>query len=327
MTHVLVVGGAGYIGSHTVALLLEKGCKVTTLDDLSTGFRDAVIGGEFLEANCNDRAILDRLFTDNKFDCVMHFASCISVGESVAEPAKYYQNNVSNTLVLLDMMLRHGLKMFIFSSSAAVFGEPIYVPIDEAHPKAPINPYGMSKWMIERVLDDFSHAYGLRSVSLRYFNAAGADPQARIGERHKPETHLVPLVLQAASGRRDAIKIFGADYDTPDGTCIRDYIHVVDLAEAHFLAMEYLFRGGATAQFNLGNGSGFSVRQVIDAAEAVTARRIAVETAPRRAGDPARLVADAARASQVLGWQPRVPEVDQILRDAWNWEKRLTGVS
>jgi UDP-glucose 4-epimerase len=325
MMRVLVVGGAGYIGSHMVAFLLEKGCSVTTLDDLSTGFREAVIGGTFLEANCSDKLILDQLFAENRFDCGMHFASSISVGESVVEPAKYYRNNVGNTLVLLDMMLRHGMKKFIFSSSAAVFGEPTYVPIDENHPRAPINPYGLSKWMIERILDDFSHAYDFKSVSLRYFNAAGADPQGRIGERHKPETHLIPLVLQTASGRRNAIKVFGDDYDTPDGTCIRDYIHVVDLCEAHFLAMEYLSQGGATAQFNLGNGNGFSVRQVIDAAEAATGRRIAVESAPRRPGDPARLVADATRARQVLGWQPRVPELDKILHYAWNWETRLAA--
>jgi UDP-glucose 4-epimerase len=326
MTHVLVVGGAGYIGSHMVAFLLEKGCNVTTLDDLSSGFREAVIGGAFLEANCSDRSILDQLFAGKKFDCVMHFASSISVGESVVDPAKYYRNNVGNTLVLLDMMVRHGMKKFIFSSSAAVFGEPTRVPIDEDHARAPINPYGLSKWMIERVLDDFNHAYDFRSVSLRYFNAAGADPQGRIGERHEPETHLIPLILQTASGRRNAIKVFGDDYDTPDGTCIRDYIHVVDLCEAHFMAMDYLFRGGATAQLNLGNGNGFSVRQVIDVAEAVTGRRITVETAPRRPGDPARLVADATRARQVLGWQPRVPELDKILEHAWKWEKRLRGM-
>jgi UDP-glucose 4-epimerase len=325
MTHVLVVGGAGYIGSHMVAFLLEQGCDVTTLDDLSTGFRGAVIGGAFLEANCSDKEVLDPLFAKAKFDCVMHFASSISVGESVVDPSKYYRNNVGNTLALLDVMLRHGTKKFIFSSSAAVFGEPTQVPIDEDHARAPINPYGLSKWMIERVLDDFSRAYDFRSVSLRYFNAAGADPQGRIGERHDPETHLIPLVLQVASGRRNAIKVFGDDYDTPDGTCIRDYIHVVDLCEAHFLAMEYLFRGGAAAQLNLGNGNGFSVRQVIDAAEAATGRRITVETAPRRPGDPALLVADANRARQVLGWQPRFPELDKILQDAWNWELRLTA--
>jgi UDP-glucose 4-epimerase len=325
MAHVLVVGGAGYIGSHMVALLLEKGHRVTTLDDFSTGHCDAVIGGEIVEGSCGDRELLGRLFKKGRFDCVMHFASFIQVGESVVDPAKYYQNNVSDTLVLLDAMVGHGLSAFIFSSSAAVFGQPKYVPIDEAHPQAPINPYGMSKWMIERVLEDYSRAYGVRSVSLRYFNAAGADPQGRIGERHEPETHLIPLILQTASGRRGGVKVFGADYDTPDGTCVRDYIHVVDLCEAHLLAAEYLSRGGPTIQLNLGNGSGFSVRQVIQAAEQVTGRRIALDTAPRRPGDSAKLVADSARARDVLGWQPRFSELHAILDHAWCWEKRLQG--
>jgi UDP-glucose 4-epimerase len=320
---ILVAGGAGYIGSHMVALLLRRGYRVTTLDDFSTGHRDAVIGGETVEGNCGDRELLGRLLESRRFSCVMHFASSNQVGESVAQPAKYYRNNVSNTLALLDAMVRHRLTSFVFSSSAAIFGEPRYVPIDERHPPAPISPYGRSKWMVECALEDYDRAYGLRSVSLRYFNAAGADPEGRIGERHEPETHLVPLVMQAASGRRGAVKVFGDDYDTPDGTGIRDYVHVEDLCQAHLQAAEYLARGDATAQFNLGSGNGCSVRQVIAAAEAVSGRRIAMEVAPRRAGDPARLVADAARAKRMLGWQQKYGDLHVILEHAWQWEQRL----
>jgi UDP-glucose 4-epimerase len=238
------------------------------------------------------------------------------------EPAKYYQNNVVNTLQLLEVMRAHGVKCFIFSSTAATFGEPRYVPIDEAHPQQPINPYGRSKQMVEQVLADYDKAYGLKSVCLRYFNAAGADPEGQLGERHEPETHLVPLVLQAASGRRAHMAVFGRDYDTPDGTCIRDYIHIVDLCEAHWLALQHLAQGGASDAFNLGNGNGFSVQEVIDTALQVTGRTIAVQEGPRRAGDPARLVADASRARQVLGWQPQYADLATIIEHAWQWETR-----
>jgi len=251
---------------------------------------------------------------------VFHFASFIQVGESVSAPGKYYQNNVAATLSLLQAMVNAGIRHLVFSSSAAVYGNPQYVPIDEAHTKVPINPYGLSKWMVEQILEDFDRAYGLKSVCLRYFNAAGADPEGQLGERHEPETHLIPLILQAASGRREAVTVFGRDYDTPDGTCIRDYVHVADLAAAHALAVDYLLDGGERAAFNLGNGLGFSVQQVIDTARAVTGRQINALDAPRRAGDPPRLVADASKAMQVLGWRPAFASLEQIVRHAWQWE-------
>ena len=322
--NILVVGGAGYIGSHMVKRLGQLGCQVTTLDNLSAGHRDAVLFGEFVQGDMANVALLNRVFAQGQFDAVMHFASFIQVGESVQEPAKYYANNVVNTLQLLDVMRAHGVKQFIFSSTAATFGEPQYVPIDEAHPQQPINPYGRTKLMVEQALADYDKAYGLKSVCLRYFNAAGADPEGQLGERHEPETHLVPLVLQAASGRRAHISVFGRDYDTPDGTCIRDYIHIVDLCEAHWLAVQHLANGGASASFNLGNGQGFSVQEVIDTARQVTGRMIAVQEGPRRAGDPARLVADASRAREVLGWQPQFADLATIIAHAWRWETRAT---
>jgi len=317
---ILVVGGAGYIGSHMVKMLLGRGYGLTTLDNLSTGHRDAVLGGEFVLGDLVDRALLDKLFSERKIDGVMHFASFIQVGESVQNPARYYENNVVNTLNLLDAMVAHDVKRFIFSSSAAVYGEPIRMPIDEAHPKNPINPYGRSKWMVEQMLADYDRAYALKSISLRYFNAAGADPEGQLGERHEPETHLIPLVLQAASGRRESVQVFGRDYDTPDGTCIRDYVHVTDLCEAHLLALDRLLQGGASAAFNLGNGNGFSVQQVIDTTCEATGKDIPVKDAPRREGDPARLVADATLARKELGWSPRYDELETIVRHAWQWE-------
>jgi UDP-glucose 4-epimerase len=321
MTKVLVVGGAGYIGSHMVKRIGQLGCQVTTLDDLSSGHRDAVLNGDFVQGSIADTELLDRLLVQG-FDAVMHFASFIQVGESVQQPAKYYQNNVVNTLNLLEAMRAHGIQKFIFSSTAATFGEPQYTPIDERHPQQPINPYGRSKRMIEQVLADYDAAYGLKSVCLRYFNAAGADPEGQLGERHEPETHLIPLVLQAASGRRPHISVFGRDYDTPDGTCIRDYVHIADLCEAHWLALQSLMNGGPSQAYNLGNGNGFSVQEVIDTAEAVTGRKIAVVHAPRREGDPARLVADATLARKQLGWQPQYADLATIIEHAWKWETR-----
>jgi len=324
---ILVVGGAGYIGSHMVKLLLAHGYQVMALDNLSTGYRDAIIGGEFVQVDLADRTALDALFARRTFDAVMHFASFIQVGESVNAPAKYYANNVTNTLNLLDAMLVHGVMRFIFSSSAAVYGNPLLVSISEDHPKAPINPYGRTKWMVEQILEDYDRAYGLKSVSLRYFNAAGADPACQLGERHEPETHLIPLVLRAASGRVPDIKVFGRDYDTPDGTCIRDYVHVVDLCEAHRLALARLMHDGASAAYNLGNGNGFSVAEVIAAAERVTTRAIRVTLMPRRAGDPPRLVADATLARNELGWQPRFDRLETIIAHAWAWESKLVAIS
>lgn len=322
---VLIVGGAGYIGSHMVQMLIDRGHEPVVLDNLSTGYREAVLGGTFVEADLGDPAALERVFTAHRFDGVMHFASYIEVGESVRDPSKYYRNNVSNTLNLLDAMLRHKVDNFIFSSTAAIFGEPEYVPIDERHPQRPINPYGFSKYVIERALQDYDRAYGLRSVALRYFNAAGADPEGRIGERHEPESHLIPLVLQAASGRRADIQVFGTDYDTPDGTCVRDYVHVVDLCDAHLLALDRLRAGEPSSAYNLGNGNGFSVQEVIDCAQRVTGMEIARQYAPRRPGDPAKLVAESRLARSELGWEPRYDDLETIIAHAWAWELRLCG--
>lgn len=320
---ILVVGGAGYIGSHMVKLLLRAGHEAVTLDNLSTGYHDAVTGGEFVRCDLADRDGLDEVFKRHAFDGVMHFASFIQVGESVARPDIYYRNNFCNTLKLLDAMTAHGVKRFIFSSSAAIFGEPDYVPIDEAHPVRPINPYGISKWMVEQALAGYDRAFGLKSICLRYFNAAGADPEGELGERHDPETHLIPLVLQVASGRRPDIAVFGRDYDTPDGTCIRDYVHVTDLCQAHLLALDALIEGGESDAFNLGNGNGFSVQDVIEAARRVTGKEIAVKESPRRAGDPARLVANSGRARKALGWKPEFADLNVIVEHAWRWEKKF----
>ena len=326
MMNILVVGGAGYIGSHMVKFLGRQGCRVTTLDSLVGGFRDAVLTGDFVQGDIADRAALDKLFKAQQFDAVMHFASFIQVGESVTAPAKYYQNNLVNTLNLLDAMHAAGINKFIFSSTAAIFGEPQSDRIDEAHPRQPINPYGRTKLMVEQALADYGAAYGLKSVCLRYFNAAGADPEGQLGERHEPETHLIPLVLRAASGRRAHISVFGRDYDTPDGTCIRDYVHINDLCSAHWLALQSLAQGGASDAFNLGNGNGFSVQQVIDTARRVTGREIAVQYAERRAGDPARLVADSTRAVQVLGWKPQYAALETLIEHAWRWEQQVAAV-
>lgn len=320
--NILVVGGAGYIGSHMVLTLSEGGHEVTTLDNLSGGHRDAVLRGEFILGDSGDSTLLDKLFTAQRFDAVMHFASHIQVGESVSHPAKYYDNNLARTLCLLDAMVRHEILHFVFSSTAAIFGEPEYSPIDESHPTRPINPYGRSKLMVEEILQDYDYAYGLRSIALRYFNAAGADPHGRLGERHQPETHLIPLVLQAASGRRPAITIYGRDYPTPDGTCIRDYIHVTDLCQAHLLALQHLIQGKPTTAYNLGNGNGFSVQEVIDTARRITGKAFKVQEGERRGGDAARLVADSSRAQLELGWTPAYPDLDDIIAHAWAWERK-----
>ncbi|QXH44471.1 UDP-glucose 4-epimerase GalE [Pseudomonas xanthosomatis] len=317
----LVVGGAGYIGSHMVKHLHDSGHEVVVVDTAPA----LLPGIHWAELDIADGHKLDALFARHRFDAVFHFASFIQVGESVSDPARYYQNNVASTLTLLQAMLRAGVRRLVFSSTAAVYGDPHYTPIDEAHPKAPINPYGRSKWMVEQVLQDYDRAYSLKSVCLRYFNAAGADPGGQLGECHEPETHLIPLILQAASGRRAAITVFGRDYATDDGTCIRDYVHVCDLASAHALAVDYLVRGGDSAVFNLGNGLGFSVQQVIDAACRVTGRLIEVREAPRRAGDPPSLVADAGKAREVLGWAPRYAALEEIVGHAWQWELTLCG--
>tara|TARA_Y100001933_G_scaffold220220_1_gene229364 strand:+ start:348 stop:1349 length:1002 start_codon:yes stop_codon:yes gene_type:complete len=327
---ILVVGGAGYIGSHMVKQLNRSGHEVIVLDNLTTGLRSLARYGKLVVGDLGDAALLERLFREYEFDGVMHFAASSLVGESVSDPSKYYRNNVASTITLLDAMVRNGVKHFIFSSTAATFGEPEYTPIDEDHPQAPINPYGASKLMVERILKDYADAYGLNSVSLRYFNACGADPEGELGECHDPETHLIPLVLQAASGRRKSITVFGRDYPTEDGTCIRDYIHIEDLCSAHALALEALVSGekrGAVA-YNLGNGSGYSVQSVIDAALQVvskTGHSLVVEEGQRRPGDPAVLVADARRARAELGWCPQYADLQTIIEHAWRWEQHLAN--
>ncbi len=322
--HLLVTGGCGYVGSHMVKRLLEAGHEVTTLDNLSTGFRDSLLGGTLVVGNLGDHEVVNKLFERNRFDGVLHFASLILVGESMRDPMRYYRCNVADTLVLLDAMRAHKVQNLVFSSSAAVFGDPEYVPIDEKHPRKPGNPYGVTKHMVETMLDDFDRAYGLRSVALRYFNAAGADPAGRIGERHEPETHVIPLALRAVRKGGEAFKLFGQDYATPDGTCIRDYVHVEDLCDAHLLALEYLWNGGLTTAFNLGSGEGFSVREVLLEVENVTGLPVLVENAARRPGDPMRLIADSTRARAVLGWKPRFTELRQMVEHAWHWEQRRT---
>ncbi len=318
---ILVIGGAGYIGSHMIKMLHKFNCNVTTLDNLSSGYRDSVLFGEFIHGDIANINLLDSLLSQG-FDAVMHFASFIQVGESVENPGKYYLNNFSNTLNVLNAMKRHGVMKFIFSSTAATFGEPQYIPIDEIHPQQPINPYGRSKLMVEQALADYDRAYGIKSVSLRYFNAAGADPEGLLGERHDPETHLIPLVLQVASGHRSHITVYGDDYNTPDGTCIRDYIHIQDLCSAHWLALKSLFSGGESRAYNLGNGSGFSVRQVIDCAMQVTEKSIVVLKGLRRNGDPERLIADSALAKAELGWMPEYADLNAIIAHAWHWEQK-----
>ncbi|WP_348550803.1 UDP-glucose 4-epimerase GalE [Acidithiobacillus sp.] len=318
----LVVGGAGYIGSHMVKMLAQAGYGVVVLDNLCTGFADAARYGTLVVGDLADPVALKALFTAHEFAAVLHFAALSQVGESVQAPDRYYRNNVANTLNLLDTMVRHQVQRFIFSSTAAIFGEPESATITEAHPQRPINPYGRSKRMVEEILADYGHSFGLRSVALRYFNAAGADPEGELGERHDPESHLIPLILQAASGRRSQIAVFGTDYPTRDGTCIRDYIHVWDLCQAHLLALQHLLADGESLALNLGNGLGFSVQEVIDGAGRVTGRKIPVRQEARRAGDPATLVADSAQARERLGWQPEYADLDTILAHAWAWEQQ-----
>ncbi|HEY9611941.1 UDP-glucose 4-epimerase GalE [Allocoleopsis sp.] len=326
---ILVTGGAGYIGSHAVLALQEAGYEVVILDNLVYGHRDVVetvLKAELIQGDIGDRALLDQIFKSREFAAVMHFAAYAYVGESVGQPAKYYRNNVTGTLTLLEAMCDAGIKNFVFSSTCATYGIPEQIPICEDQPQQPINPYGMTKLMVENILDDFDRAYDLRSVRFRYFNAAGADPLGRLGEDHMPETHLIPLVLLTALGKRESISIYGTDYDTPDGTCIRDYIHVADLAQAHILGLKYLLNGGKTEVFNLGNAQGFSIQEVIEAARIVTGRPIPATLADRRAGDPPILVGSGEKAKQVLGWNPQYADLETILKHAWQWhQKRHEG--
>lgn len=325
---VLVTGGAGYIGSHAVLALQDAGYEVVILDNMVYGHRDlveTVLKVELIEGDTGDRALLDKILKTREFAAVMHFAAYAYVGESVSQPDKYYRNNVVGTLTLLEAMCDAGINNFVFSSTCATYGVPKQIPILEDQLQQPINPYGRSKLMVEQIISDFEHAYGLRSVRFRYFNAAGADPQSRIGEDHHPETHLIPLVLMTAMGKQESLSILGTDYDTPDGTCIRDFIHVTDIAQAHILGLEHLLKGGSTEVFNLGNGQGFSVQEVIDAARVVTGRPIAVTIADRRPGDPPILVGSGEKAQRILGWQPQYAELKTILEHAWQWHQKRHG--
>lgn len=321
--HVLVCGGAGYIGAHMAKMLAARGDRVTVFDNLSTGHRAAVRWGAIVVGDLLNPADIDKTLQSETYDAVMHFSAKSLVGESMSRPDMYYLNNVVGTLNLLNALVRHRVDKFIFSSSAAVFGNPEYTPIDERHPTRPINPYGKTKLMVESLLADYDQAYDLRSVSLRYFNAAGADPEALIGESHNPETHLIPNILLSVSKRGGhTLKVFGEDYSTPDGTCVRDYIHVDDLCDAHLRALDYLIRGGKTEIFNLGNGRGFSVLEVIRSAASVTGMEIPYTVAERRVGDPPVLVASADKAQQELQWKPRYTDLRQIIETAWRWHQK-----
>lgn len=325
---ILVTGGAGYIGSHAVLALEAAGYSVIILDSLEYGHKELIdqhCQAELIQGKTTDRALLDKIFQTHPIEAVMHFAAYIAVGESVQEPAKYYENNVSGTLTLLEAMLAADVKRLVFSSTCAIYGPPKTVPIPEDHPKNPISPYAASKLMVEQILTDFTAAYGLNSVVFRYFNAAGADPQGRLGEDHQPETHLIPLVLMTALGHRDSISIFGTDYETPDGTCIRDYIHVSDLASAHVLGTNYLLQGGATTFINLGNGNGFSVREVIETARQVTGEPIEAIECDRRPGDPPSLVGSSHQARSILNWQPQYADLESIISHAWQWHLKRHG--
>jgi UDP-glucose-4-epimerase GalE len=324
---VLVTGGAGYVGSHTVKELSRRGCHVIVFDNLSRGHREAARYGELVEGDLADERALAELFSRHRIEVVLHFAALAYVGESVAEPRRYYDGNVGNTLKLLGAMLDHGVSRFILSSTCAVYGDPERLPLTEDHPLRPINPYGLSKFMIERVLADYDRAYGLRYVSLRYFNAAGADPEGELGERHEPETHLIPRLLLAALGRLDRVEIFGSDYPTRDGTCVRDYVHVSDLATAHTRAVEWLLDGGPSETFNVGTGRGHTVMEVVESCRRVAQRPIEVPVGPRRPGDPAVLVCSNERARERLGWEPRFTELEEIVATAWKWHRRAGLVS
>lgn len=322
---ILVTGGAGYIGSHTVLALLQAGYEVIILDNLVYGHRDLVekvLQVELVEGDTGDRPLLDNLFSTRNITAVMHFSAYAYVGESVTDPAKYYRNNVVGTLTLLEAMLAASVKKFVFSSTCATYGVPTIVPIPEDHPQNPINPYGATKLMVERILSDFHAAYDFKSVRFRYFNAAGADPDGRLGEDHNPETHLIPLVLMTALGKREFISIFGTDYPTPDGTCIRDYIHVNDLADAHVLGLQYLLDGGDSEVFNLGNGNGFSVKEVISAAKQITGCNIPVKECDRRPGDPPSLIGSGEKARKILNWQPQYSSLEDIITHSWHWHQK-----
>lgn len=327
---ILVTGGAGYIGSHAVLSLQKAGYNVIVYDNLSYGHPEIVqdvLKVELIVGDTNDRTLLDQIFSSRNITAVMHFAAFIAVGESVRDPAIYYQNNVAGTLTLLEAMIAANIKKFVFSSTCAIYGMPQEIPMTEKHPNNPLNAYASSKYMVEQILKDFDRAYGLKSVVFRYFNASGADPSGNLGEDHDPETHLIPLALLTALKKREHLFIFGTDYETPDGTAVRDYIHVNDLAPAHVLGLDYLFNGGESEMFNLGNGNGFSVREVIEMAKKVTGVDFLVKETDRRPGDAPILVGSSEKAKSILGWQPQYFELKTIVNDAWQWHKKRHGYS
>lgn len=319
---ILVCGGAGYIGSHINKQLNKEGYETVVFDNLVYGHKEAVKWGTFVKGDLSNIDDIEAVFNKYQIEAVFHFAAYAYVGESVNEPEKYYYNNVVNTLNLLNVMKNHGCNRIVFSSTCATYGELAKVPITEDIPQNPINPYGATKLMVERIFKDYNKAYGLNFVVLRYFNAAGADPDCELGESHNPETHIIPLVLDAASGQREDIKVFGTDYDTPDGSCVRDYIHVIDLATAHLLALHYLENGKPSDFFNLGNEKGTSVLEVVDSVKRVTGKNFKVTIAPRRSGDPAILVGSSEKAKKILGWKPEYSDIDTIIAHAWEWHEK-----
>lgn len=324
---ILVVGGAGYIGSHTVKKLVRAGEEVVVFDNLSTGHRELVVDGAiFLQGDLGNVEEIEVVFKRYIIDAVIHFAASAYVGESVEKPAKYYNNNIINTIHLLDTIVKYQVKSIVFSSTCATYGIPNEVPITESHPQNPINPYGRTKWFIEQILEDYRKAYGINYVALRYFNAAGADPELETGEWHNPETHLIPLIFDAAIGKREAINVYGNNYDTPDGTCVRDYIHVNDLADAHIKAIQYMQTSKTSNMFNLGNGSGYSVLEMIESVKHITKRPISIIYEKRRPGDPDELIGSTDKAKELLGWEPRYTGIDQIIESAWNWYCKLEDI-
>ncbi|MDI6881735.1 MAG: UDP-glucose 4-epimerase GalE [Methanothermobacter sp.] len=319
---IFIVGGAGYIGSHVNKLLSNEGYKTLILDNLSKGHEEFVKWGKFIKGDLKDKRLLARIFKEYDINAVMHFAALTDVRESIQDPGSYYKNNVKNTLNLLDAMRENNVKKFIFSSTCAVYGNPLEIPITEDHPCNPISPYGRSKLMIENILEDYSRAYDFNYVSLRYFNAAGADPQTEIGEWHEPETHLIPIILDAAIGKRENVQIFGTDYPTPDGTCIRDYIHVMDLANAHYKALR-LLEEDKSEIFNLGNGNGFSVKEIIETCKEITGEKIHTIESKKRPGDPPILIGSSKKAKRILSWRPEFADIKDIIETAWEWHQKL----
>ena len=319
---ILIAGGAGYIGSHANKILNRRGYETVVFDNLSRGHREFAKWGHFVLGDLADKDQLRLCFKTYPIQAVMHYSAFCYVGESVDHPAEYYRNNVVNTVNLLDVMVEYGVKFFIFSSTCATYGNPLQTPMTEDHPQQPINPYGKSKLMVEQILKDYDDIYGIHHICLRYFNAAGADPECEIGEWHEPESHLIPLALQVAAGQRTQVQIYGTDYDTPDGTCIRDYIHINDLAAAHLLALEYLKKGAPSEAINLGNGRGFSVKEVINSVERVTGKKIQIVETERRPGDPPILVGSSDKARRILNWHPEHPRLDEIIKTAWLWQSR-----